>query len=346
MRGTLTNSKHTKNLTGPFRKDLKLAKRTNRIMKKIVIIVTLLCIMVLHANAQNSVEQALKLAEQKVKLAEKNPKNGKMQYEAAMAFINDELGEKKDFDRALTYANRALKIAREHPAPKDTLRGLTCMGLGLIYMGKGEYENSMDFMEMAMDAFEVELGRDNPVTNGVKLVYGVMMMGPQPVRGFTKVQEAMFDNSFAPKDKRIENMDEANIVLETALEMLIADQTRRFRYALPMITLNGKKCVVVQTADWNMERPLVGWKLQSLLRSDEENKAFKGDDTVICDDNFQFIVLSDDEMEKRQITFNFRHKILNPRKLETDEGDARIWFLTPATYNNLLAKYRDYKKNK
>lgn len=296
--------------------------------------------------AQNTIEQALKFAEKKVKLADENPKNGKMQYEAAMAFINDELGERKDFDRALTYANRALKIAREYPAPQDTLQGLTCMGLGMIYLGKGEYENATDFMEMAMDAFEVELGRDNPVTNGVKLVYGGMMMGPQPVRGFTKVQEAMFDNSLAPKNKRIENMEEANIVLESALELLIADQTKRFRYALPMIFIDGKKYVIVQTADWNMERPLVGWRVQSLLRTDEEREAFKGDDTIICDDNLQFTVLPDEEKEKRQMTFNFRHKILNPRKLEADEGDARIWFLTPAAYNNLLAKYREYKKNK
>jgi len=307
---------------------------------------TLLLVLATTATAwaQNTVEQALKLVEQKVKLADKNPKNGKMQYEAAMAFINDELGEKKDFDRALTYANRALKIASEHPAPQDTLQGLTYMGLGMIYMQKGNYENATDFMEMAMDALEVELGRNDPVTNGIKLVYGTMMVGPQPVRGFAKVQEAMFDNSLAPRDKRIENMEEANIVLESALEMLIADHTRRFRYALPMIFIDGKRYFIVQTADWNMERPLVGWQVQSLLRTDEEREAFKGDDVLICDDSGQFTVLPEEEKEKRQITFNFRHKILNPRKLESDEGDSRIWFFNPAAYNNLLAKYREYKK--
>ena len=311
-------------------------------MKRILSILALMCAVVFQINAQNSVEQALKLAEQKVKLANKNPKNGKMQYEAAVAFINNELGEKKDFDRALTYANRALKIAREHPEPQDTLQGLTYMALGMIYQSKREYENSTDFMEMAMDAFEVELGRDDPVTNGTKLVYGGMMLG-QPVRAFTKIQEAMFDNSLAPKDKRINNMEEANILQEMALEMLIAEQTKRFRYALPMIFLDGKRYVIVQTADWNMERPLVGWQVQNYLRTDEERKAFKGDETLLCDDNIQFTILPDEEKEKRQMTFNFRHKILNPRHLETDEGDARIWFLNPAAYNNILAKYREYR---
>ena len=311
-------------------------------MKRIVTIVVLICAVVFQMNAQVTVEHALKEAEQRAKLADKNPKNGKIQYQAAMGFINDELGEKKDFDRALTYAHRALKIAREQPAPQDTLQGLTCMALGMIYLDKGEFENSMDFMEMSMDALEVELGRDNPLTNGTKLVYGGMMLG-QPVRAFPKILEAMFDNSLAPKDKRIENMEEANILQEMAFEMLLADQTRRFRYALPMITLSGKKYVIVQTADWNMEHPLVGWQLQNYMRTDEERKAFKGDETILCDEAFQFTVLPDEEKEKRQMTFNFRHKILNPRMLESDEGDTRIWFLNPAAYNNVLAKYREYK---
>ena len=312
-------------------------------MKRILTIVALMCAVTFQMNAQMTVEQALKSAEQKAKLADKNPKNGKKQYEAAMMFINDELGEKKDYDRALTYANRALKIAREHPAPQDTLQGLTYMALGMIYNSKGEYENAMDFMEMAMDAFEVELGRNDPVTNGIKLVYGTMMTVPQPVRGFTKVQEAMLDNSLAPKNKRIDNMDEANIVLEMALEVLIAEQTKIFRYALPMFFIDDKRYYIVQTSDWNMERPLVGWKVQSMLRTDEENKAFKGDETIICDNSGQFTVLSEEEKEKRQLKFNFRHFIMHPRHLEYNEGDARIWFLNPDVYNNLLAKFREYK---
>ena len=315
-------------------------------MKRMLTIVALMCTVTFFANAQNSIEKALKEAEQKVKLADKHPKNGKMQYEAAMAFINDDLGEKKDYDRALTYANRALKIAREHPAPQDTLQGLTCMGLGLIYLNKGSYETAMDFFEMSMDALEVELGRNDPLTNGTKLVYGGMMLMRQPVRSFTKIQEAMMDNSLSANNKRVINMEEANFLLESALEMLIADHTRRFRYALPMTFIDGKRYFLVQTADWNMERPLVGWQVQNFIRTEEERKSFKGNETILCDDDFQFKVIPHEEKGKYQMKFNFRHKVENPRHLESNEGDARIWFFTPAAYNNLLAKFREYKKNK
>lgn len=314
-------------------------------MKRILAILVLMCAVTYQMSAQNSVEQALRYAEQKVKLADRNLKNGKMQYEAAMELISDDLGDKKDYDRALTYANRAYQISIEHPAPQDTLQGLSCMGLGMIYLGKGNYEAAFNFFEKSMDAFEVELGRDNPVTNGTKLVYGGMMMG-QPFRAFPKIQEAMLDNNFALKDKRITNMEEANILLEMSFEMLLAEQSRRFRYALPLITLEGKRYLLVQTADWNMERPLVGWQLQNLLRTDEEREAFKGDPAIICDENLQFTVMPEEDKDKRQIQFNFRHKIKDPLKLDSDEGDSRLWFLNPEAYNNILTKFREFKAAK
>ena len=82
-------------------------------MKKIVMTLAAVLCCAMTLMAQESVERALKSAEEKVKLADKNPKDGKKQLRAAEALLNDELGEKKDYDRALTYANRALKIAME-----------------------------------------------------------------------------------------------------------------------------------------------------------------------------------------------------------------------------------------
>lgn len=84
------------------------------IMKKLMMICVamLCCAMATVVNAQNTVEEAMKELESKAKLADQNPTNGKMQYEAAAACMSDALGEKRDYNRALTYANRALKIAQ------------------------------------------------------------------------------------------------------------------------------------------------------------------------------------------------------------------------------------------
>ena len=315
-------------------------------MRKIMMMLAavLCCWVTTVANAQNTQEQALKEAEKKAKLADKNPKNGKMQLEAAYAFVNDELGDKKELDRALTYANRAYKISQEHPAPQDTLKGLSCYALGVIYMQKQSYENFFDFMEMAMDGFQEELGRYDPVTIGTKLTYSAFMIGQQPFRAFPKIQEAFNDNENAPKDKRIEKMEEANILQEVALEMLIAEQTRRFRYALPLIFKDGKRYFVVQTRFWNMERPLVGWQVQDELATDEERENAK-DDLVLCDDQLKFFAVPAEEKDKYKFVFHFNHRVWNPRKLEGQEGDSRIFFLNPDSYNKMLEGFRAFKTN-
>ena len=316
-------------------------------MKRIMTIVALMCAVAFQANAQNEVvEKALKDAEEKVRLADKNPKNGKMQLRAAEALLNDELGDKKDLDRALTYAERAQKIAEKQTVLKDTLLGLTYYHLTMIYLGKKDWEKTFNYGEKAMDALEKELGRHNPLTNGTKLIFGGIMMGAQPVRAFPYIQEAFYDNAFTPENERIENMDEANILQELALEFLIEDYTKRFRYALPMITYEGKKQLLVQTDDWNMERPLVGWMASRLLDTDEESEKTKGDDIILCDDSLKFTVIPYEERKKFEFVFNFRQKFKTPRKLDFNENEARIWFLNPDYYKNLLTAYREFKKEK
>ena len=318
-------------------------------MKKILttlIIAILCCAMTTTVHAQDKVEQALKLAEQKAKFADENMENGKVQYEAAVSFISDDLGEKKDLDRALIYANRAFKIAQEHPAPQDTLKGLTCYALGMIYMWKQSWENCFDYMEMAMDAFQEELGRYDPVTNGTKLVYGYFMAGAQPLRAFPLIQQAFTDNSMAPQNKRIENMDMASILQSIALEMLIADYTKRMSHAVPAVIHEGKSYYVIQTKDWNMERPLVGWTVPSMLRTDAENASFKGDDLILCDDNFQLFVVPEEEKEKYNLNFSFLHQVRNPRQLQIKDGSSYIWFLNDQSYNDILKKYREFKSKK
>lgn len=317
-----------------------------KVRKSLLVVLALMCAAAFQVNAQTpDVEKAQKVIEQNMKLADKNPKDGKMQLKAALTILNDTLTGKRDLDLALTYANRALKIAKECPAPKDTLLGLTCQTLGFIYMGKQDMDKSIDFLERALDAFEVELGRLDPVTNGSKLIYGWIITGSSPSRGFPKIMEAMFDNERAPQGKRIENMEEANISLEMALEMLMSEQTERFRYALPAIYIDSKRYYILQTAIWNMESPVVGWMVQGMIASGaKENE--KDDDTILIDDDGQFRILTDADNDKRQLLFKFNYSMQNRNMLEFNEGEARMLFLNQEYYNNILGKFREFKASK
>lgn len=313
-------------------------------MKKILMTLAAVLCCATATMAQMTQEQALKDAEQKAKLADEHPENGKMNLQAALAYFNNELGEKKDLDRALTYATRALKIAQEHPAPQDTLKGLSSYAIGMIYLQKQSYENAFDYMEMAMDGFQEELGRYDPVTIGTKLIYGLFMMGPSPARAYMRASEAFMDNALAPMNKRIENIELANIALEMALERNIVEQTQRFRYALPMFFKDGKRFFIVQTPYWNMERPLVGWQAARELATEEEEAQLK-DDVIVCDESGNFSVLTEKDRDDRMLYFSFNQRLWNPRFLECKDDDARIFFFNPKAHSELLAKFRAFKAN-
>lgn len=314
-------------------------------MKKLMTIVALLCAFAFQVNAQTpDAEKLQKEIAKTVKQADKHPKNGKMQLRAAHAFLSDTLNFHRDVDRALTYANRALKIAQEHPAPQDTLLALSYETLGMIYwLGKQDMATAVDYFEMAIDAYEVELGRFDPVTNGSKLIYGWMMAVAQPSRGFPKIMEAFADNGRAPQDKRILNMEHANISVEMALEMLIGELRQHFREALPMLFIDGKKYYIVQTGRWNMESPLVGWMAQGMTTQEDDDDTTETYDTVLCGEDGQFIVLTEDDKDKRKLQFNFKYTRNNRQYLQFNDGEARIWFFNPDVYNHILTKFREYK---
>ena len=298
-------------------------------MKKIFMtFAAILCCATSVVNAQSSVEDLLKSAEQKAKLADKNPENGKMQYQAAMAFIADGLGQKKDFDRAQTYAYRAYQIAQDHPAPQDTLKGLSCNALSLIYMGKQSWDIAYDFMDLTMDAFEEELGKSNPATNGIKLTYGNLMLKAQT----------------APMSQHINNMNQAGIVQEMSIEMYIAEMSKRYHNCIPRIYVDCKPYYIVQTPDWNIERPLVGWMVSGLLRPESEKAAaYQASPIIVCDENYQFTVVPMEEKDKYGLDYYFTHQLANPHYLDFRDCSAGIIFFNPVNFDRIITKYREFK---
>jgi hypothetical protein len=56
-------------------------------------------------------------------------------------------------------------------------------------------------------------------------------------------------------------------------------------------------------------------------------------------------VLSEEERKKSPLTFNFRHFVSKPKRLDFNEGDSRLLFLQPDGYNRLLNDYRKFKES-
>ena len=162
-------------------------------MKRIVTIVALTCTVAFQVNAQNTVEENkkmvstnLQMAEQTVKLADANPTDGQKQYAAATALVGIAVNTDGQYDRAISYAHKALEIAKAQKERKDTLLANTYSLLSNIYLMQGSVDNGCDFMELSVDAAEEQLGRYDAATIYNRLKTGLTLMSiyPDTRRGF------------------------------------------------------------------------------------------------------------------------------------------------------------------
>ena len=86
-------------------------------MKKLLM-AAILCCATTVVNAQNTVEENVKIAEQTVKLADANPTDGQKQYAAASALMGVAVNTDGQYDRAISYAHKALELAYRTDACK------------------------------------------------------------------------------------------------------------------------------------------------------------------------------------------------------------------------------------
>ena len=325
-------------------------------MKKIIMtLAAVLCCATTVVNAQNTVEENkkmvstnLQMAEQTVKLADANPTDGQKQYAAATALTSIAANTDGQYDRAISYAHKALEIATAQKEQKDTLLANTYSLLGNIYLMQGSVDNACDFMELSVDAAQEQLGRYDAVTIYSRLKTGLTLISiyPDTRRGFLHVLQAFYDNDKAPVNKRIKNMDQFNIRHNLAMEQMLTAYTNANRYAVPVFMMDGEKYYIVQTRDWHIGQPLVNWLSPNMLRSQEEREAHMGENIVIMNDKGEFRRLSKEEGQKALLeTPNFWINT-NSRELETAPSAAYLWYLQPQVYNDTVKRFEEFINKK
>ena len=314
-----------------------------------------LCCATTVVNAQNTVEENkkmvstnLQMAEQTVKLADENPTDGQKQYAAATALTSIAANTDGQYDRAISYAHKALEIAKAQKEQKDTLLANTYSLLGNIYLMQGSVDNACDFMELSVDAAQEQLGRYDAVTIYSRLKTGLTLISiyPDTRRGFLHVLQAFYDNDKAPVNKRIKNMDQFNIRHNLAMEQMLTAYTNANRYAVPVFMMDGEKYYIVQTRDWHIGQPLVNWLSPNMLRSQEEREAHMGENIVIMNDKGEFRRLSKEEGQKALLeTPNFWINT-NSRELETAPSAGYLWYLQPQVYNDTVKRFEEFINKK
>ena len=309
-----------------------------------MIIVALTCAVAFQVSAQNTVEENKKMAEQTVKLADANPTDGQKQYAAATALVGVAVNTGGQYDRAISYAHKALEIAKAQKERKDTLLANTYSLLSNIYLMQGSVDNACDFMELSVDATEEQLGRYDPATIYNRLKTGLTLMSiyPDTRRGFLNVMQAFYDNDKAPVNKRIKNMEQLNIQFSMAMEQMLTAYANGNRYAVPVVMMDGEKYFLVQTRDWHIGQPLANWLSPNMLRNEDERLAHRGENIILMNDKVEFRRLTKEEGQNLPMVFP--QFMLNPnsREVEIAPGASYLWFLQPETYNETVKRFEEF----
>lgn len=311
---------------------------------------TVLCCWLTHtsAMAQSNVEEILKQVEQKVKLADKNPTNGKMQLKAGLALIWDDLGEKADPERSMVYANRALKIAEEQIVLQDTLKGETYLLLAELNMMKGDSKKALEYTEKGLEAFSQELGRYDRWTIYQKIYVGhLTMLYIDTRRGSLMIQQAFLDSEMIPQEQRIQNLKELTVLYEMALEYSMADLADRMIRGVPLFVFDGKRYLILDTGEWNMEKPIVGWIMPSLMDDQPGGNEEDHKYVILCDFddiNAPLRLIKAGDKNEPEFKVNFSLNPSDTSHLNIPEDNSRLWFLNEAEYNKVLEKYHAFKK--
>lgn len=311
-------------------------------MKRLMIMVTLIGAVAFNANAQSNIEKLLKVAEKAVLMADQNPQDGQKQLAAARALVTDSLGEKRNVERSMTYANKALAIAKAQPELKDTLLGNTCLVLGRLYLEKQDVANGFDYIEMGVDAYERELGKYNPATNGTKVACFYYLAGVDPRRAFPFVLDAFYNNEKAPENMKIKNMDWAVMALSIATEYLLADYELRFKNVVPMVTFEGERYLVLQLSDWHVGTPFTKWLAPLLIRQQNGDRSIHGDIILMNDNTSEMRRITPDYKNRVNLNFNFKYDIKNPREFLYHESNAYIVNFQQDKYDKLVELYNQF----
>ena len=319
-------------------------------MKKLLMTLTaaILCCATTVVNAQNTVEENVKIAEQTVKLADANPTDGQKQYAAATALMGVAVNTDGQYDRAISYAHKALEIAKAQKERKDTLLANSYSLLSNIYMLQGSVDNACDFMELSVDAAEEQLGRYDAGTIYNRLKTGLTLISiyPDTRRGFLQVMQAFYDNDKAPVNNRIKNMDQFTIRFNLAMEQMLTAYANGNRYAIPVVTMDGEKYYMVQTRDWHIGQPLANWLSPNMLRSQEEREAHKGENIVLMNDKGEFRRLSKEEGQKVALeTPSFMFNATS-REIVTAPNATYLWYLQPQIYNDTVKRFEEFINKK
>ena len=299
-------------------------------MKKYFLLAALICIAVLNVNAQTE-EQETKGQKffRLTKAADENPTDWKAQLEAGHFLLDKENGI-NNLSQAEKYFERLYHLATDYnkEIPDSVIREAGMM-LMTVAADKKDVDKSLFYIDEMLHASKVgvDIGDDYLSTFAFwGVMIGMAKDNPaKPLSYMMDLRERLSKNN----TPGIEYTDAFTAVV---FEQMIEKYRDMFGDKVMELTFDDKKYYLISMNDWNIEKPLMGW----MVESEGNPLLLYGEDGKVHDDFHG------------QMEYSFFY---DKKEVKQQEGaNARLVSVTPEHRQQMVEAYRKYmkkaKKNK
>ena len=299
-------------------------------MKKFFLLAALICIAVLNVNAQTE-EQETKdqMFFRLIKAADENPADWKAQLEAGHFLLDKENGIYNQ-SQAEKYFERLYHLATDYnkEIPDSVIREAGMM-LMTVAADKKDVDKSLFYIDEMLHASKVgvDIGDDYLSTFAFwGVMIGMAKDNPaKPLSYMMDLRERLSKNN----TPGIEYTDAFTAVV---FEQMIEKYRDMFGDKVMELTFDDKKYYLISMNDWNIEKPLMGWMVES-----------KGSPLLLYGEDGK---VHDDFHGQMEYSFFYDKK-----EVKQQEGaNGRLVTVTPERRQQMVEAYRNYmkkaKKNK
>ena len=291
-------------------------------MKKTYLMAAFVCMAAMSVNAQTSESES---KEQKflslTKTADDNPKDWKAQLEVGHFLLDKENGI-YNMSQAGKYFERIYHLATDY---NREIPDSIILETGGILMTEASDKKDIDkALFYADEMLRAEKVGMNMADNYFYSFSSVGWMYNMMKGDFVKALPYMMDIRERLTKNNQQGIEHTDVTTAMLFENLLGKYKEMFGDKLVELSIDGKKYIIVAMAEWNIEKPLMGW-LQNV------------GDILFCDEDGN---IHDDIHGKMEYSFNF-----DKNGVVSKEG-TNMWLITvtPERRQQLVEAYHKYMK--
>lgn len=293
-------------------------------MKKNCVIAVLICIAALNVNAQTEEpESKAQKFFRLTKAADENPNDWKAQLEAGHFLLDKENGMYNQSQAEKYYERIYHMVTDYHKDMPDSIFWETGMALTTVASSKQDINKALFYADEMLHAGNVGIDMpDNFFYSFATVGWSYNMMKGD----FVKALPYMMGIRERLTNKNHQGIEHTDVTTILLFENLIGKYKEMFGDKLVELTFDGKKYIIVGKADWNIEKPFMGW-LQEV----------EGSPTLLCDEDGK---IHDDIHGEMVYGFKFFKDHVVPE----DGTNMRLITVTPERRQQLVEAYQKYIK--